>query len=337
MDPMDLGQLLSELSSPSATASVSIRAESTYPGLVLGGPLHDRHIIVRAPLLTSSMATLTLRSIYGGHTLTVRRSRHRELTVHPQRLNPGHISGIPEIPRAFIPADPQVGDRVAYTSRNSTHLGVSSRWIYTHDGLEWKRNGQPLHPRLVANDGDGFTSSGWFVYLPASHRTAHLYVDGLPTPARTAAELHVGDVLREPGGGRHVVRSITREGRVSTLLGLEVLRLTDTPHVTQVPTARAVGDRLEVIATPHTLYPVEPRATEIVHGSDLKGGDVIISTYGAARSAVATVRDVWRQQAQKGVHVRVTTVDGRPVMHYANVRDTAVLLHRPAASQQAAA
>ena len=338
MDPMDLEQLLHELSdSSSSSSAVPVPAESLSPGLVLAGGMYDRHVVVRPPLPLNTMATLILRSLYGGHTLTVRRPRTADIRVYRQRLHVAAIARVPDIPRAHIPSDPTVGDRIAYMGRHRPHLGVSSKWIYHHDGLGWSRDDKQAHPRNTVVDTDCFTCAGSFVYIPVRHRLAHLYLDGLPTPARTVGQLSEGDVLLETGGGRHVVHSITREGPHSTRVGIEVLELTRTPLLTQVPAARAAGDRLEFVASPRALYSVEPRATEYVRAADIRSGDVILARFGHRRSAVATVADTERVPVRQRdtVHLQVTGANGQPRTHCTGTDSRYVLLHRPAQASAA--
>lgn len=339
MDPMDLLQLRQELRRASTSYSTPVRAENLYPGLVIAGGLYDRHVIIHHPRPIDRMVSLTVRHVTGGHTLTLRRSRTTEVAVYPQRLHMAYLTHIPEIPNALIPGDPRSGDRVAYVRRdNPTSLGVSGRWIYQNNGLGWERDGKALNPRESARDSHGFTSGGWFVFLPADHARAHLYLDGLPTPARTVSQLSPGDVLREHGGGRHVVRKINPQINITTV-EIEVLQLTDDPNLTQVPNARAVGDRLELMATPTSLYPVEARMSEYIRAGDIREGDVVITAYGQMRSSVCRVDEIVRRALSPGVRLRVTEVDDRPrTLHVDGSNAHFVLLHRPRVqSQQATA
>ncbi|MFF7198270.1 hypothetical protein ACFZAM_31745 [Streptomyces sp. NPDC008079] len=328
MDPMDLEQLLYELSGSPST-DLSILADEMYVGLVLAGGTHDRHVVTRTPTRSAASVTLSLRSVYGGHTFTVRRSRSTRLAVYAQRLHRAHLSRIPAVPRPYVPYDPAAGDRLVYAARHTTHLGVSSRWIFTHDGTAWTREGRPVPEGRVPVEPQRFLSQGTFTYLPARHR-AHLYVDGHATPARTAAELEPGDVLLEDGAGRHRVVQVTARGRYSLDVQVEVLDLTRTPLLTQLPAAHAVGSNVVFTSGHDALYPVEPRPGDLRAAWELEQGDVVITSYGATHSAVATVDDAWRTPLRPSMNVALTAVDGRPRTMLTDPDNGFVLLYRPA-------
>lgn len=328
MDPVDLARLRFDLASTNAAKiKIDISAEKLQPGFVLNGGDLDRHVVTAAPTpMNHTMVALHVRSMYGGHTLRIRRKRITKVAVYTRRLDLSGIRAIPAVPRPLIPEDPEVGDRLAFQFTESLTLAAPHSWIYTWTGGHWRRGEKTWDVRgmrhLVTE-----CRQGHFTYIPAGHR-AHLHVDGVPMPARSVEELAPGDVLRHPGGARLLV---VRAEEYKASYQIKASVLTPTAH----PRRHMIG--LEVAGTllegfdrygSGSLYATEPREGELVGADRLHVGDTVITSFGMSHSAVAEVEDVWRQPAGTTIHVHGTACDGRPVHTQSGLDNRYVVLHR---------
>ncbi|MGW9069234.1 hypothetical protein ACWGQT_07290 [Streptomyces yangpuensis] len=336
MDPVHLEQLLYELQSPNAEA-VQVSAESLTPGCVIADGEWARHVVTALPQPLNERTTLIpVRHLQGGHALRLRRSRTKTVGIFRRRLDTTAINSLPVVPRVFVPNDPTVGDRVLMNWHDMTRLGTGRRFEF--NGTAWLRfddsSGKTVvsscsNLSAVVSNPSESTPHGWYTYLPARH-LPHLYVDGLPTPARTVDDLIVGDVLRLPGGGRLEVTGLARH-LYSTTVNVQVLRRSVHPmrHFMWDRTVGAVGQHEDSGRT-QTLYATDPRSGELVTAAEVWPGDTVITSYGSPYSAVAVVEDVWRQPVRATMHVHSTGTDGRHYRTQTGLENRYFLLHRPA-------
>ncbi|MFE6000399.1 hypothetical protein ACFQ6C_26620 [Streptomyces sp. NPDC056454] len=342
MDPMNLAQLLHELSSPHAETE-TIHADRLAPGHVLAGPGWDRHVVTAVPnLLNSEALSVPVRHLHGGHTLTRHYLRRQgapyDVTVYRGTLAPRQVSSVPSVPRCFVPNDPETGDRVYYHSNEVLALGEGryfefdgEQWRQVHTSSDGRRARDTVRYfegiRHLVSDPAESSPLGWYTYQPAGH-TPHLYVDGLPMPARRAEGLAVGDILRLPGGGRLAVRK-TRQTADGMSLNLELVAKS-VHRLRHLTWANAVGDMIEHHDSGRTqaLYATEPRPSELLTAAELHPEDTVITSWGARTSSVATVTDVWRQPVRAVLHLHATAADGRLMRIQSGIEPRHLLLHR---------
>lgn len=341
MDPVDLSQLRYELRSAATPATITIPAEKLTPGCVLSGGVWDRHVVVALPeLLTAERQRTVIRHLLGGHRVSRRFTRSERVTIYRTRLAAHCVPGIFEIPRCFIPCDPQEGDRIVVQSPNPLRLGEGE--FLTYNGGQWitiretvsgsgivrKDIRRIANIRAVAANPDETSPYGWYTYLPSGHRP-YVYVDGRPMPARSAAELQNGDVLRLPGGGRLEVARATHTSS-GTALSLRVIRRSERDLLLWMPGSNVEGTLVEHHDSHRTgsLYASEPRPSELVSPADVAPGDVIISMWGAPHSAVGEVGNVSSRMGATAVHMELTAVDGRRYRQTNSLDPRHVLLHR---------
>ncbi|MEU6362191.1 hypothetical protein [Streptomyces albidoflavus] len=346
MDPVSLEQLVYELRSPDAEKLV-IPADKVTPGCVIASGSWEGHVVT-APLTPLSTRRLLapLRHLNGGHNAKRRWSPDESVTIYRHRLSSTEIHLVPTVPHPYVPDAPRWGDRLYHFGHEVHRLGIGSPYVYGADG--WSRatetsNGRhvrrevhqvkDIRPIVASRSGEA-SPYGWYNYLPVGHR-AHLYVDGRPMLARSAGELVVGDVMRLPGHGRLEVADIARHAH-STTLTLRLLRrsIYDVRHLMWGATIGATGEQIDSGRT-GSLYPVEPRAGELLTASEIQPGDTVITSWGARYSDVAEVEDVARQPFRPVMHVHATTSDGRTVRTQTGLRPQYLLLHRSAAAVSA--
>ncbi|MFH8483008.1 hypothetical protein [Streptomyces sp. NPDC018055] len=339
MDPMSLEQLLFELSS-TTPATMVIPADRLTPGCVLAGTEWDRHVVTATPiLLSATVLSVPVRHLYGGgHTLTRRYSRDGQVTIYRNTLAARDAYDVPSVPRCFVPGDPETGDRVYHCLRDTLSLGQGR--FYEYDGGQWRRVSvvgadRPRTTVTLINNLATVVSSpsescpaGWYTYQPAGH-APHLYVDGQPMPARLAAELQVGDILRLPGGGRLEVRRARRTADDVVSLTLELVSRSKYQS-RQLSWVRRLGDTIEHhdSGRTQTLYATEPRPSELLTSAELHPEDTVITSWGSRSSTVATVTDVWRQPVRAIMHLHATANDGRLMRIQSGIEPRHLLLHR---------
>lgn len=326
MDPLDYAQLLFELSGLKPV-KITIPAEKLQVGCVLAGGDLDRHVLVRpASPLNDTMLALHVRSMYGGHTLRIRRKRTTQIPVYAKQLAPSGVRAIPAVPMPLLPDDPEMGDRLVFSFTDSLTLASPASWVYTWTGEHWRRGEKTLDTRgmryLISE-----ARSGHHTYIPAGHR-AHLYVDGTPAPARTVEELSCDDVLLLPGGARLQVLRV-EEQKASYRINASVLTPTR-HHRRHMYGLEVPGTILEAFDRfgSGALYATQPRTGELVGADSLQVGDTVITSYGMPYSTVAEVEDVWRAPASTTMHVQGTACDGRPVLTQTGLDNQYLVLHR---------
>ncbi|WP_428957859.1 hypothetical protein [Streptomyces sp. cg35] len=341
MDPVDLVRLMHELRTVDAETE-TISVDELVPGHVLASSSEKwrRHVVTSAPLLVSEKtARVPVRHLHGGHNITPRLRRATSLTVYRQRLSVGSLSAVPVVPRAFVPDEPTVGDRVYHQFTEVEHLGENR--CYQYDGSEWvfvedKSDGYRARKTVtvfkelgsVMRRSTEVSPDGWYTYVPAGHRP-HLYIDGTALPARTAEQLQLDDVIRIPGGGRLQVVDLVRRPQVTTI----TLRLVSRSfHALKHFTYQyAEGTVLvhEDSGRTRALYPTEARPHELITASELRPMDTVISGCGTSHTCVDSVEDVWHLPVSASVRVEATSADGRTCRHtqMGNARRF-VLLHR---------
>ncbi|MFJ4902961.1 hypothetical protein [Streptomyces sp. NPDC088727] len=341
MDPVTLEQLFYELLSPNA-ATVEIPADRLTPGCVIATPEWARHVVTATPNLQSAKTlSVPVRHLHGGHDIALPVSAGACIEIYRHRLAAAQLMYVPTIPRCVVPENPNEGDRVVQHFHDVLRLGEGRFYEYT--GQEWQRvenviEGDrsrtvvrtfPLGIDHLVNSTNAPSPLVWSTYLPADH-LPHLYVDGVPMPARTVDELCVGDVIRFPGGGRLGVTSIRRNSFSTTIV---VSLVQKSIHFMR----HFMWDRSPGVTAEHhdsrrtgTLYPTEPRAGELICADQLDTGDTVITPSGY-HSAVATVDDVWEEPLQHHMNVRLTTGEGRSLRVMSSLEaGSYYLLHRPA-------
>lgn len=336
MDPIDLDHLLYNLSAGDrADYSAPVPVSTLQPGTVLRKATYDRHIVTAAPTpLRDGYVQLTVRSLYGGHTLRLKRQGGSVVDIYRDRLKTSDLIKVPCVPKVFIPDAPDAGDRIVY--HNRAGVSLSNNWMYIHDGHGWtvQSTGDRVRDmRSLISKTTGMAADGWFTYVPAGH-APHLYVDGQPIPARTIRAMRTGDVVRTPGGGRLTVLGIEAISNAMRLVTV-VTDPTTLPG-TQVIGSRTRGAVLE--SFDHhgiALFPVEPRPAELLTASQLHIGDTVIMASGGRRSSIAHITDVAGQPLSGPMHVYSTTDDGQEHRHLTGLHPQYALLHR--ASVQALA
>lgn len=348
MDPFELDHLLYTLASSQAE-TVSIPVEKLTPGCVLADGPWERHVVTaRTTPRSRTLLQAPVRHLHGGH--TVHRSFRRDGTVliYRARLARPSSFSVPEVPRCFVPENPEHGDRIVRQNHTADRLGDGDAFHF--DGAQWVRattmsvaNGSRSRPlvqtfsvrklRAIVSDVHESSPYGWYTYLPAGH-LPHLYVDGRPVPARTAAELAAGDVVLLPGGGRLLV-----EGNARAVDGTRTLTLrveASSRHVMRhLVWGSAPGDVIEHHDSGRTrsLYAAQPRPQELVPACDLYPGDSVIASYGAPYSSVATVTDVWRQPVTTTMHVHADRVDGSHLRAQTGLENRFVVLRSARAAE----
>ncbi|MFD7835679.1 hypothetical protein [Streptomyces sp. NPDC059761] len=336
MDPVRLEPLLYELRSPNAE-TVQISTENLAPGHVIADGEWARHV-VNAPLqpLNETSTLVPVRHLHGGHNVKLRRSRTKTVKIFRHRLLRSEIGSIPVVPRCFVPDDPAIGDRILFTFHDVLRLGVGNAFEF--NGVVWQRvshgkTGMTVTPfrniRAVVSDPSESSPHGWYSYQPAGH-TPHLYVDGIPMPARTVDDLAVGDVMRLPGGGRLEVAALDPH-LYSTTVTVRVLRPSLHPmrHFMWSTAVGGTGQHEDSGRT-QSLYATESRPGDLVSAADIGLGDTVITSYGSPYSAVAVVDDVWRQPVRATMHVHSTGTDGRHYRTQTGLENRYVVLHRAA-------
>ncbi|MFD8656508.1 hypothetical protein [Streptomyces mirabilis] len=340
MDPVALEQLLYEVRSSHAK-TITVPLTSLSPGCVLAGGSWDHHVVVRRPVpVGATRATVNVRHLYGGHTLTLGMATGTDVTIYHSRLDPTHVGLVPTVPRCMVPEDPEMGDRVFQHYHEVHRLGEGR--FFEFNGTEWQQvvdlvdRGRcrttvrtfPLGIRHIVSNPVDPDPRGWYTYLPAGHRP-FLYVDGIPVPARTVDELTVGDTIRIPGGGRIRVSDIRRNSSATTL---NVTLVRKSRH----PMRHFMWDRTEGAVAEHhdsgrtrTLYPTEPRADELINAVGLAVGDTVITAWGLPFSTVAVIDEVYGQELLQRMSVIGTATDGRPVRTVTGLDNRYYLLHRP--------
>ncbi|THA72494.1 hypothetical protein E6R60_26550 [Streptomyces sp. A0642] len=341
MDPVTLEQLFYELRSPNA-ATVEITADDLTPGCVIATSEWTRHVVTALPnLLSARTLSVPVRHLHGGHTVTRRFRRSATVTVYAATLAARYVRDVPEVPRCFVPDDPEVGDRVYHDMHDALTLGTNRYFEY--DGSQWRsivttasRDGRRARDIVTYYDGihhlvgsDSQSSPyGYFTYQHAGHGR-YLYVDGRPMPARRADELVVGDELRLPGGGRLTVRRIVSTGDgIALSLELTGRSVHTLRHVTW---ASGLGEMIEHHDSGRTgaLYATQPRPSELLTAAELLSGDTVITSWGTRASAVATVCDVWRQPVRAVMHLHCIADDGRMLRVQGYIEPRHLLLCRP--------
>ncbi|MGW1436776.1 hypothetical protein ACWD7M_16195 [Streptomyces griseus] len=340
MDPMSLGQLLFELSSVTPE-TFSTPTDKLTPGCVLADAEWNRHVVVAVPtVLSATTLAVPIRHLHGGHTLTRHYQRGHQVNIHRHTLMASHISYVPRVPRCFVPEDPEVGDRVYHHHHEALSLGGGR--FFEFDGEQWRqvttttdgRRSRDLvryfpDIRPMVSDPSDSSPYGWYTYQPAGH-VPHLYVDGMPMPARSAGQLAVGDVVRLPGTGRLTVRE-TRLTPDGVSLSLE-LTTRSVHRLRYLTWATRPGEIIEHQDSGRTgaLYATEPRPSELRISTELRSDDTVITSWGSRSSAVAVVAEVWRQPVRAVMHLRAQTVDGRHLSIRSDATPRHLVLHRPA-------
>ncbi|MGW7100300.1 hypothetical protein [Streptomyces sp. NPDC054838] len=336
MDPVCLEQLLYELRSPNAE-TVQVRTEHLTPGCVIADGEWARHVVT-APLqpLNKTSTLVPVRHLHGGHNIKLRRTRTKTVTIYRHRLDRASIGSLPAVPRCFVPSDPSAGDRILMNWHDALRLGVGNAFEF--NGVEWLqishgKTGMVVTPfrniaAVVSNPSES-SPYGWYSYLPAGH-TPHLYVDGIPMPARAIGDLVVGDVMRLPGGGRLEVADLVPHLH-STTVTVRLLQKSLHPmrHFMWSTAVGGTGQHEDSGRT-RTLYATDPRPGELVSAADIEPGDTVITSYGSPYSAVAVVDDVWRQPVRATMNVESTGVDGRHYRTHTGLENRYYVLHRAA-------
>lgn len=322
MDPVSFDQLMRELAHNVPTTEIP--AGELTPGRVLACAAWDRHVVTALPTrLNRHTDTLVVpvRHLHGGHSLRLYLPGNRPAKVYQARMHRPTGHEVPVVPPCVIPAAPAAGDRVVLQDCNVNRPGFVR--TYTYDGERWASQYLTASGRLETDRYDtgslrAFVRTtnatswmGWHVYLPAAHEHPHLFVDGRPVPARTAAQMREGDVVLIPGGGRLLVEAVTAHADGHTL---KMRTVTASRHLMQhITWAGVCGDRIESHDSGRrgALYATEPRPGELLSAADLHVGDTVIAAWGTPYSHVATVDEVWRQPVSSAMHVHGTTPDGR--------------------------